>query len=69
MAFKPVYDPIGVTSSDTVITIGDCRTRDFSSYSYSDRQKKVLNIYLDRHFANAHKMAMPPICSIENLRK
>jgi len=36
---------------------------------YSDRQKNVLKIYWKRHTANAHKMIMPPICDLSNLRK
>jgi NAD+ synthase len=35
----------------------------------SERQRIVLNIYLKRHRANDHKMSMPPICSLESLRK
>ena len=35
----------------------------------SERQSKVVQIYWKRHKANAHKMAMPPVCSIESLRK
>ena len=35
----------------------------------SERQKNVIKIYWKRHTANAHKMAMPPICSIQNFRK
>lgn len=35
----------------------------------SERQRTVLQIYKNRHTANAHKMAMPPVCSLENLRK
>jgi NAD+ synthase len=34
----------------------------------SDRQKEVIRIYWKRHKANAHKMIMPPICNISNLR-
>jgi NAD+ synthase len=34
----------------------------------SERQKEVIKIYWKRHTANAHKMAMPPICSLSNLR-
>jgi NAD+ synthase len=34
----------------------------------SDRQKEVVRIYWKRHKANAHKMIMPPICNISNLR-
>ena len=30
----------------------------------SDRQKKVLDIYVMRHRANRHKMEMPPFCRI-----
>lgn len=30
-----------------------------------DRQKKVMEIYLNRHLVNAHKMEMPPICKLE----
>lgn len=35
----------------------------------TERQLQVLKIYWKRHRANAHKMEMPPICSVENLRK
>lgn len=35
----------------------------------SEREEKILEIYWNRHIANAHKMSMPPICSIESLRK
>jgi len=35
----------------------------------SDRQKNVIKIYWKRHTANAHKMIMPPICDLSNLRK
>lgn len=35
----------------------------------SDRQKEVVRIYWKRHKANAHKMIMPPICDLSNLRK
>lgn len=34
----------------------------------SERQAKVVQIYWKRHTANAHKMAMPPICPLSNLR-
>jgi NAD+ synthase len=34
----------------------------------SVRQAEVVKIYWARHTANAHKMAMPPICSLSNLR-
>jgi len=34
----------------------------------TDRQREVLQIYRTRHFANKHKMEMPPVCSVENLR-
>lgn len=32
----------------------------------TERQKRVLEIYLNRHTANAHKMHMPPICQLPN---
>jgi NAD+ synthase len=35
----------------------------------SDRQKEVVKIYWKRHKANSHKMIMPPICDLFNLRK
>jgi NAD+ synthase len=35
---------------------------------YSERQKNVLKVYWKRHVANAHKMIMPPICDLSNLR-
>lgn len=64
------YDELewAMDETDKVISIENCKSRNFSSYNYSDRQIKVLNIYLDRHNANAHKMIMPPICSVYNLR-
>lgn len=34
----------------------------------NERQLKVLDIYWKRHRVNQHKMAMPPICEISNLR-
>ncbi len=34
----------------------------------SDRQKEVIRIYWKRHIVNTHKMSMPPICSVSNLR-
>jgi len=33
-----------------------------------ERKKTVIKIYWKRHKVNAHKMIMPPICSISNLR-
>lgn len=35
----------------------------------TERQKVVLKIYEKRHFVNAHKMTMPPVCSLSSLRK
>ena len=35
----------------------------------SERQQAVLLIYKTRHFANAHKMEMPPICNLSEFRK
>lgn len=34
----------------------------------SERQSKVIQIYWKRHKANAHKMAMPPICVLSKFR-
>jgi NAD+ synthase len=34
----------------------------------SQRQADVIKIYWKRHKANAHKMAMPPVCDLSNLR-
>jgi len=34
----------------------------------SDRQMKILKIYWSRHRANEHKMQMPPVCDLSNLR-
>ena len=39
---------------------------DFKYKYASERQKKVLEIYKERHDANQHKMEMPEICSIKN---
>ena len=36
---------------------------------YSERKKHVLKVYWKRHTANAHKMIMPPICDLSNIRK
>jgi len=33
----------------------------------SQREQEVLLIYKTRHFANEHKMQMPPICKIDNI--
>ena len=33
--------------------------------TWTARQKKVFNIFADRHFNNAHKMAMPPVCKVK----
>lgn len=35
--------------------------------SLTDRQTSVLEIYLQRHDANAHKMSMPPVCNLSKL--
>lgn len=35
---------------------------------YADRQKEVIRIYWKRHTVNAHKMSMPPICSLDSIR-
>jgi NAD+ synthase len=35
---------------------------------YPERKKHVLKVYWKRHTANAHKMIMPPICDLSNLR-
>lgn len=42
--------------------------RALQSDELTDRQKVVLKIYMDRHTANSHKMFMPPICDLSNLR-
>lgn len=34
----------------------------------SERQMQVIKIYWKRHKANAHKMKMPPVCDLSNLR-
>jgi len=34
----------------------------------SERQKNVIKIYWNRHTANSHKMALPPVCSVSDLR-
>lgn len=36
---------------------------------YSDRERDVIRIYYKRHADNAHKMIMPPICSLSSLRE
>lgn len=38
---------------------------DITSNYLSERQVEIINIYKDRHFANQHKMRMPPVCRIE----
>lgn len=38
------------------------------TFNLSEREKQVLNIYVNRHEKNKHKMLMPPICFLgENL--
>ncbi len=37
-------------------------------FDLTPRQKEVLAIYQGRHRANAHKMTMPPICSLKNIK-
>jgi len=32
--------------------------------SFSERQREVFNIYMDRHLGTKHKMELPPVCSI-----
>ncbi len=39
-----------------------------SLYEMNDRQKQVWDIYIARHKANAHKMQMPPICSLKGIK-
>ncbi len=34
----------------------------------SHRQTEILNIYWIRHITNSHKMNMPPVCNLSNLR-
>lgn len=34
----------------------------------SERQMQVIKIYWKRHKVNAHKMQMPPVCNLSNLR-
>jgi len=36
------------------------RTQDFTQ-----REAEVMEIYTNRHLANAHKMQMPPVATIE----
>ncbi len=31
----------------------------------TERQRKVMNIYITRHLSNLHKMEMPPICELD----
>lgn len=35
----------------------------------SQRQAEIVKIYWKRHTANAHKMQMPPVCPLANLRQ
>ena len=39
-----------------------------NAHRYTDRMKKVMEIYLTRHFANKHKMALPPVCNIDSIK-
>jgi NAD+ synthase len=34
---------------------------------FTDRQREVLKIYLTRHFANAHKLQLPPVCDLSGI--
>lgn len=46
--------------------INDIRLGVHSTNKLTERQKQVFEIYKTRHIANAHKMDMPPICTITN---
>lgn len=72
-------DQIGATYDELEWAMNFCDTaldiEDFmdgkeptSFISLSNRQKKVIRIYWERHFANIHKVSMPPIFSISNLK-
>ncbi len=37
-------------------------------FTFPERQEKVLEIYSKRHEANAHKMAMPPVCDLTGIK-
>ena len=73
-------DQIGATYDELEWAMGFCDVygasvqefvnghENFLIAPYSDRQKHVLKVYWKRHTANAHKMSMPPVCSVSNLR-
>lgn len=43
--------------------------QEFSQWdTLSDRQKKVMEIYLTRHQSSLHKMQMPPVCSLIGIK-
>lgn len=51
---------------DLFVTTG---MKEFVDDSLTERQREVVKIYWKRHQANTHKMSMPPVCSVSNLRK
>lgn len=53
-----VMDTVNKTYSQTVNDIN-------TDFILTDRQNHVLNIYLERHYKNKHKMQMPPICELK----
>ncbi len=72
-------DQIGATYDELEWAMDFCETAlgidDFLSGNestffrpLSDRQKEVIRIYWKRHIVNTHKMSMPPVCSVSNLR-
>lgn len=59
-------DQIGATYDELEWAMDWC-TGEIISAALTKRQLEVLDIYRKRHFANQHKMCMPPICKIERI--
>ena len=69
-------DAIGATYPELEWAIAACETQNIKldpnhkkvfSGNFSDREREVLNIYLNRHNSNQHKMNPIPICEIPKI--
>jgi NAD+ synthase len=58
-------DQIGATYDELEWAMNYVDNNKYYSHNITDRQREVLIIYKNRHFANVHKMSMPPIFKIE----
>lgn len=59
-------DQIGATYDELewALNFYDQHKGGWPSATMSDRQKEVMNIYLERHIGNSHKLNAPPVCEV-----